>query len=384
MASDDRATGDTGVDDGAWAGDTGMQAPVDRTAQLPAPTRALAGIERLPKWLNLVPMVAQWLWLGVRYRSVTLPSCANPHVTAGGLVGEGKLEYFAQMGPVARAATADHVGVRITDATRVDDVRDAMRAARLTFPVMAKPDLGWCGFGVRRIDDADALADYIAGYPNGETVVLQRYLPQPGEAGLFYMRHRDDACGSIIGILLRHYPSVTGNGRDTVATLVSRDPRLQRTLRDVQHDCAYDAARVPAMGEEVRLSTIASTRVGGLYEDATGALTPALLERVEAIARDMPDLHVARFDVRYATLAALQRGEFTIMEVNGAGSEAVHAWDPKYSIAQVYRIVFAKQRRLFAIADANRRAGHRPIGMRALARLHLRQQALMARYPPSN
>ncbi len=384
MPSDGRTLGDAAVDDGTRVGDVDAHAAIDTPASVPAPTRALAGIERIPKWLNLVPMVAQWLWLGLKYRSVTLPSSANPRITAGGLVGEGKLEYFALMGPVARAATADHVGVRITDDTCVDDVIDAMRGAGLDFPVVVKPDLGWCGFGVRRIDDAVALADYVARYPEGETVVLQRYLPQPGEAGLFYMRHRNDACGSIIGILLRHYPSVTGNGRDTVATLVSRDPRLQRTLRDVQHDCAYDAERVPAIGEQVRLSTIASTRVGGLYEDATDALTPALLERVEAIARDMPELHVARFDVRYATLDALQRGEFTIMEVNGAGSEAVHAWDPKYSIAQVYRIVFAKQRRLFAIADANRRAGHRPIGMRALARLHLRQQALMARYPPSN
>lgn len=93
---------------------------------------------------------------------------------------------------------------------------------------------------------------------------------------------------------------------------------------------------------------------------------------------------VGRFDVRYHTLAALQRGEFTIMEVNGAGSEAVHAWDPKYAIRDVYRIVFAKQRLLFRIADANRTRGHRPIGLRRLAHLHLHQQHLMRSYPPSN
>jgi len=98
----------------------------------------------------------------------------------------------------------------------------------------------------------------------------------------------------------------------------------------------------------------------------------------------MRDFHIGRFDVRFTTLEALQRGEFTIMEVNGAGSEAVHAWDPKYSIRQVYRMVFAKQRLLFRIADANRRKGHRPIGKMRLARLYLEQQRLMALYPPSN
>jgi hypothetical protein len=46
--------------------------------------------------------------------------------------------------------------------------------------------------------------------------------------------------------------------------------------------------------------------------------------------------------------------------------------------------VFAKQRQIFAIGDAMRRRGHRPIGVRALARLHLCQQRLIRRYPPSN
>jgi hypothetical protein len=98
----------------------------------------------------------------------------------------------------------------------------------------------------------------------------------------------------------------------------------------------------------------------------------------------MPQYHVGRFDVRYSTLQDLRSGRFTIMEVNGAGSEAVHAWDPKYSVWQVYRMVFAKQRLLFALGAANRARGHRPIGMLALARHHLRQQRLIRRYPPSN
>lgn len=347
-------------------------------------TRTVGRFEQLPKWLNLVPMVLQWLWLGLRHGSVTLPSAANPRITAGGLVGEGKLEYFNLMGSVARAATAEHVGLRIEDSTRSEDVIAAMLTAGLRFPIVVKPDLGWCGYGVRKIDDSAALAHYLSLYPRGQMLVLQRYLAEDGEAGLFYMRHRDEPMGRLIGLLLRHFPHVIGNGRDTVAALVAADARLKRATGSHLHECQYDPAQVPRAGEKVRLSTIASTRIGGLYEDATADVTPALTARVEAIARDMPDFHVGRFDVRYSTLEALRAGEFTIMEVNGAGSEAVHAWDPKYSIAEVYGIVFAKQRALFRIADANRRAGHRPIGMRALARLHLAQQALMGRYPPSN
>ncbi|MGY3267018.1 hypothetical protein [Lysobacter sp. HA35] len=357
---------------------TAVAASTARAAPLPT-----GRFERLPKSLNLVPMVLQWLWLGLRYRSVTLPSCANPGITSGGLVGEGKLEYFDAMGALARGATADYIDIVAGQCTR-DDALGRMTASGLDFPIVAKPDVGWCGYGVRLLRDASDLDDYLARFPSGHRFLLQRYLPAPGEAGLFYVREPGEARGRLLGILLRHYPAVIGNGRDTIATLVERDARLQRALHAPGHELAFDPAHVPRAGERVRLSTVASTRVGGAYEDGTLHATSALTERVDAIAQDMGDFHVGRFDVRYESIDALRAGEFTIMEVNGAGSEAVHAWDPKYSIRDVYRIVFAKQRLLFRISDAMRRRGHRPIGAIALARLYLAQRRAIRAYPPSN
>jgi hypothetical protein len=260
----------------------------------------------------------------------------------------------------------------------------AMREANLDFPIVAKPDLGWCGFGVRRIDDASSLANYLSRYPSNADLMLQKYLAEPGEAGLFYMRHPDQHSGRLLGILLRHYPQVTGDGIRTIAQLIDADVRLQRTTGNAEHECSYEPKQVPAAGEIVRLSLIASTRVGGRYEDGSNYATAELSAAVDAIAHDMPQFHVGRFDVRYATLEHLRRGEFTIMEVNGAGSEAVHAWDPRYSIRDVYRIVFAKQRLLFALAAANRARGHKPVGMLALARYYLHQRRLIRQYPRSN
>ncbi|MEO7064022.1 MAG: hypothetical protein ABI082_09680 [Dokdonella sp.] len=329
-------------------------------------------------------MVAQWLWLGIRYGSVTLPSSANPDITAGGLVGDTKSEYFNCMGSLARSRVAAFVLIDPDGAASLPAALMAVRAANLDFPLVAKPDLGWCGFGVRRIDDADALSEYLSRYPRGAALMLQQYLAEPGEAGLFYMRHPDEPVGRLLGILLRHYPQVIGDGSSTVAQLVERDVRLQRTTHSAEHECSYEPTHVPALGEVVRLSLIASTRVGGRYEDGSASGTAELTSAVEAIARDMPQFHVGRFDVRYHSLEHLRRGQFTIMEVNGAGSEAVHAWDPKYSVRDVYRIVFAKQRLLFALSAANRARGHRPIGAIGLARHYLKQQRLIRQYPPSN
>jgi len=342
-------------------------------------------LERLPKWLNLVPMLTQWAWLSLRYGSLTLPTAANPAIATGGLAGEGKLDYFNIMGEHARAAVATYTSVVNTGAASLPVARDAMSAAGLTFPLVAKPDIGWCGFGVRLISDATELVEYLNRFPVGERVVLQRFLPQDGEAGIFYVRKPGAAKGQIIGILLRYFPRVVGDGVRTIAELIAADKRLSRLGRDGLSEPCCDVKRIPAASEIVRLSTVGSTRVGGLYEDATARVTPELTGAIDAIAQDMPDFHVGRFDVRFDSIGALAKGGgFKIIEVNGVGSEAVHAWDPNFTLRQAYAIVFAKQRMIFSIGAAMRHIGHKPTSLFMLAKLYLHQQSLIRRYPPSN
>ena len=134
----------------------GLDLGID-TARL-AVVRECSVLERMPKWLICVPLVVQWLWLSVRYGGATVPTAANPHITSGGMAGEGKLEYFRGMGPLARSVTAEHCGV-LNDGTATEDaLLQAMASSGLAFPVVAKPDLGLCGYGVRLVPDMAAVS----------------------------------------------------------------------------------------------------------------------------------------------------------------------------------------------------------------------------------
>jgi hypothetical protein len=342
-------------------------------------------LERMPKWLICVPLTCQWLALALRHGSATLPSSANPSITAGGLIGEGKLEYFRGMGPIARAVTANHCAISTGSTLTGAQLDQHLSRAGLAFPLIAKPDLGLCGYGVRLLADRPALHAYLAAFPGGETVVLQHYLPQEGEAGIFYARDPRTERGCIIGLALRYFPRVVGDGHRCVTELIANDARARRMIHSLRHERHAPDARVPAAGEVVRLATIGSTRVGGLYRDGAPYITPELTAAIDAVARDMPAFHFGRFDVRFDSLADLSAGTgFAIMEINGAGSEAIQAWDPEISLFDGFRMIFAKQRLLFAIGAAMRRRGVRPIGLLALARLYRRQQRLIALYPPSN
>ena len=343
----------------------------------------LSTLERMPKWLICVPLVVQWLWLALRHGGLTLPSSANPAITAGGLVGETKLEYFRSMGALALSATARHCALPPTARGSSDAVRAALAQEGIAFPLIAKPDLGMCGFGVRRIDSQTELDAYVAAFPKEQAIVLQEYLAEEGEAGIFYARDPGAPQGRIIGLALRYFPQVTGDGVASVDALIGRDPRASR-VRHAGHSLAVDGGRVPAASEQVRLATIGSTRVGGLYRDGSACITAALSARIDSIALDMAQFHFGRFDVRFADLDALREGRVRIMEVNGAGSEAIEAWDPGFGLPRALGVIFAKQRTLFGIAAANRQRGHQPIGLWRLARLHWTQQKLLGTYPPSN
>ena len=356
--------------------------PGSRADEIVAPPSAL---EKMPKWAICVPLAVQWFWLGLRYRSLTLPSAANPNITAGGLVGEGKIEYFEQMGTLGRAATAPYLGLRIVDGLSEAGLASALDAAHLTFPVVAKPDLGLCGYGVRKLVDMDALRSYIARFPKGEVLVIQQYLPQEQEAGLFYARDPRSGAGRLIGLTLRHYPRVIGDGRSTLDALIRQDRRALRILRSRAHTCPLDLDSIPAAGQTVRLATIGSTRIGGLYQDGAELITDALTAAIDRIAREMPDFHFGRFDVRFDDAAELRAGRgFSIMEVNGAGSEAIQAWDPGTGLIAGLRMIFSKQRLLFEIGAANRKHGARPIRLPELMRLNTRQNRLIDLYPSSN
>lgn len=337
----------------------------------------------------LIP-TCYWLYLALRYRSLTLPTAANPALEVGGLWGESKRQGLLLLGEEARRWHAPTVSLLLPEgpaspAAELAAALDTMRRAGIDFPVVAKPDRGYQSLGVRRLRDAEALAAYLAGAPRGEHVLLQAYVPYEAEAAIFYVRRPDEARGRIFSFTLVYYPFVVGDGCASVAELIQADPLLRRKASLFFQDRPGRLAEVPAAGVTVRLVACSSSRHGPLYRDANDLVTPALARRIDAIARDIPEFHFGRFDLRFRSLDRLRRGEgFAIVEVNGAGAEALHIWDPRSTLRKAYATLFRQFRLAFEIGDLNRRRGYRPDPLRCLLQLRARQERLRRLYPRSN
>jgi membrane protein DedA with SNARE-associated domain len=355
----------------------------------------VAAAERVPQKLFYAPLAAQWLWLSLRHGSLSLPTLANPLIEVGGLWGESKRAYLDAVAPEERRFLARYVALTRRAGEAAADARRALSLvtdAALGFPLVAKPDIGWQGYGVRLAKTAEALSAYVEAFPEGETLLLQEFVPWDGEAGVFYVRMPGAATGAVVGLTFRYFPHVVGDGEHAVRDLVLSDDRagwkagLHLGLEAAHAGLPPETLdRVPAPGEVVRLAFIGSARVGGLYRDAHEHITPALSARFDAISRTIPEFHYGRYDIRFASVERLREAEdFRIIEVNGAGAEAISVWDPDLALGEVYRRLFAQQRLLFEIGARNRARGFRPSGPAAVVRAIVRQNRLVGRYPPSS
>ena len=358
--------------------------------------RKVAAAERIPPALFYVPLVMNWIRLGLRYRSLTLPTAANPAIYTGGMWGESKSGYFVDVAPAMRRWIADFVVVKRNAGawSLGGDTERALRAmaeAGLDFPLIAKPDIGWHGHGVRRIDDRSQLAHYMARYPEGASLMLQRFVPHAAEAAVLYARLPGEASGRILSLTFRYFPHVVGNGRMTLRQLICSDARAQWKSAlhlgiDKTHCgvAAGDLDRIPASGEVVRIALIGNQRAGALYRDGRRHITVALETRFDEIARSMTEFHYGRFDLRFESLDGFMRGQdFSIMEINGIGGEAIDCWDPRLGVAEVYRRLADQQRLLFMIGQRNRARGFNPTPAGDFVASLFRQTQLIRRYPAS-
>lgn len=337
-------------------------------------------------WLFYAPVALYYFCLAVRFRSLTLPTAANPSIYSGGMIRESKSQILGLVPAHLRRWMAAHTIYTFTAEGMIEEHAEgalaAMSAAGLVLPIVAKPDFGQRGAGVRPIYTAADLRAYFEVMPRGVTVVLQELVPYRHEVGLMYYRLPSEDRGRIVSITLKEFPFVTGDGARTLRQLIETDPRarLMAEVYFMRHAAALD--RVLAEGERFALVFAGNHAQGCVFRDGLHLLTPALSARIDEIAHGLPEFYFGRFDVRFRDLQSLRHGEgFQIVEINGAGAEATHIWDPDARLTDAYRTLFEQFKVLFLIGDANRRAGRAPLGPIQFLKDVLLYRRLSRKYP---
>lgn len=216
------------------------------------------------------------------------------------------------------------------------------------YPVILKPDIGAVGKGIVKISNVDDVANLASLIRT--PFLMQAFSAHAHEYGVFFTRK--NGVNAITGINKKHFPSVIGNGLQTIAGLARIHPRYTHHwdifLKYI------DTSRVPADGELVRLSFIGSHTMGCKFTDDTHLVTPALEAALYTICDSQRGFNFGRLDLKAKSEEAFRDGEFVVIEVNGIASLPTHMFDPTNSLKRAYEIFLSHGKALVEIANEHR------------------------------
>lgn len=240
----------------------------------------------------------------------------------------------------------------------IEHCRAFMKKNMLEFPLIAKPDLGCVGHGVRKVSSMAELRGVLEISP--VSYMVQEYCTHPYEYSIYYRRLPGEECGKVTGVTLKILPDIVGDGRSTLQQLIERDPRYQRNSRAlIRH--LRDPGRIVAKGIKEQVLVQGSHTYGAIFKDISYVINGEMHRWVDAMAKQDPSFCIGRFDIRATGRCALRSGEgVKILEINGCMSEPIHAYDDCHSLRYGIQEFFKVYKWGFTIAASNRLHHERP------------------------
>jgi membrane protein DedA with SNARE-associated domain len=315
-----------------------------------------------PGCVFYTPVVLMCAWLSVRFRGLALPALANPSQRNGGVIGESKADILLALQKTAPDYVASTVLIEEgTLAQRMRSVLNALLDGTLQLPFVLKPNVGQRGAGFRKIASLADAEQYLREVSS--PVVAQAYAAGPYEAGIFYYRFPHEQRGHILAITDKIFPVLRGDGTSTIGELIDSDERASLIARTYLQRLGSRSQDVLPLGETVKLVEAGNHCQGCIFRDGAQLYSEQLLESIDGISQSLPGFYIGRYDIRYANTEDLRAGRgFTIIELNGAASEATSIYDSRNSIFEAYRMLYRQWKLVYAIGAANRTRGFRAPG----------------------
>ncbi|NIJ52931.1 hypothetical protein [Dyadobacter arcticus] len=322
----------------------------------PAKSATLIRLKSWEYWpfsLVYIPVFVYWLWLSLKARSFFFFSASNPSIESGGMRGESKIDILDLIDEAYKPVT-----VFIKRTCNDSAVKTRFFNADLNFPVIAKPDAGERGWGVEKIGTMDALLAYHQKSP--VDYLIQEHVNFPLEFGVFYYRMPNQLYGTVSSIVQKEFLSVTGNGRDNLGELILANDRaiLQWDLLKTKY--AQSLNEVVANGRKLTLVSVGNHCLGTKFLNANHLITPELTAVFDQISKGIGGFYYGRYDLRCLSLLDFNQGKnIKIMELNGAGAEPAHIYDPTFSIWEGWKVLLHHWKVLYEISAHNHRKGIR-------------------------
>lgn len=331
----------------------------------------LTRFEFWPYWVFYFPMLFYGLWLALKNGSLSYYTAVNPGMTAGGIVGEGKLNLLEQIHERYVPST-----IIISADFDVEAIKIMITQKHIDLPFIIKPNSSERGIGVEVIDSFEALGTYLSA-KKGE-FLIQELIDSTIELGILYYRFPHGRSG-ITSIVQKEFLTITGDGLHTVSELIRSSTRARFRLYYLLNKFGSQLNTILSDGEKMVLEPIGNHNRGTTFLNANRLISKDLVRVIDEIAFPLKGFNYGRFDIKVKSLADLEAGQgIHILEVNGVESEPAHIYDPQMTIFKAYRDIIKHMSLISEIALANKKLGIHALPFKNfifVVRQHLKQRS---------
>ncbi|HET9431498.1 MAG TPA: hypothetical protein VFO70_10000 [Chitinophagaceae bacterium] len=227
-----------------------------------------------------------------------------------------------------------------------------------SFPLIGKPDIGMKGLAVKKLNNQHELIDYALN--SRVDFLVQEFIPYRNEVGIFYYRFPNEEKGHISGIVSKEFLEVVGDGEATIQELLQKDKRYILQLTVLKKTFGSALEQVLKKGENFLLPYGNHVR-GAKFLDVSHKADDALRDIMDNICSKIDGFYYGRLDIRYHEWDEFLAGKnFSIIELNGAGSEPTHMYDPNHTLFFAWKEIIRHWKILWKISRLNHHSRHRP------------------------
>ena len=297
------------------------------------------------------PMYPYWFWLCLKARAFFFINAANPSIRNGGFLMESKKEIYDLLPKGTYPET-----LFFAAGTEANIVLNNVKNVGIAYPAIAKPDIGMRGMSVKKIENDQELLEYAKN--SKVDFLVQAYISYEDELGIFYCRIPGEEKGRITGIVGKELLAVTGDGCSNVEQLLQQNTRFILQLPALRKTIPTELSVVLPKGERKILVPYGNHARGAKFLDVSDLADERLSETIDQLAKKINLFYYRRMDVRYDTIEALREGKnFSIIELNGSGSEPTHIYDPSHSVFFAWKEIIRHWNIMYRISKINHKNG---------------------------
>ena len=278
--------------------------------------------EYWPTYMFYLPIIPYYLIKAFQARNAIFYLATNPAFKYSGNGTESKYKTILLIPEKYRPKT-----IFINVGERFESVKEKIINASMEFPIIVKPDIGFRGFLVEKIENLDLLKKYLQ--KNDVDIIIQEYIDYKNECGIFYSRIPNQIKGKITSLTLKKFLTVTGDGKSTLSDLILKDQRASVYFNYLERIHKEKMNSIPEKGKEKIISIIGNHAKGTQFINGNHLIDNELEIMMDTLNKQIKGWYYGRIDIKYDNLEKVKLGlNFKILEINGIISEPTHIYDP--------------------------------------------------------